>query len=197
MIKTTTGILLFLFQITIANGSVITFEPPPCSVCNSQLTGYEEAGLLFSGNASHHDTSISGSADNGSSGAIRFAFMGSMSIQRSDGDTFSLFGVELAEYSNSFIGSHNTVTFTGTRSGAATPVTQQFTIDGMMDGAGGMDDYEAFSFSSDFTDLLRVDVTGDMLTLDNLKISAVPIPAAAWLFLSGLLGLIAVSKRKV
>ena len=197
MIKTTTGMLLFLFQITIANGSVITFEPPPCLICNSQLNDYEEAGLRFSGNASHHNTIFSGSADNGSSGVIRFAFMGSMSIQRSDGDTFSLYGIELAEYSDTLMGTQNTITFTGTRSGAATPVVQQFTIDGMIDGAGGMDDFESFTFSTDFTDLARVDVTGNLITLDNLRINAVPIPAAAWLFISGLLTLAGISNRRV
>jgi len=194
--KATTGILLFLFQITIANGSMITFEPPPCMVCNSQLNGYQEAGFLLNGNVSHHNMTLLGSANNGSSGSVRFPFMGSMTMQKADGGLFSLYSVELGEYSNSFMGAQQTITFTGHRLGTATPLIQEFTIDGMMDGPGGMDDFQVFAFSSDFRDMVSVQITGEMFALDNLNTSPVPVPAAVWLFASGLLALTGIARRR-
>ena len=194
--KATTGILLFLFQITIANGAMITFEPPPCMVCNSQLNDYEEAGFLLNGNVSHHNMTLSGSASNGSSGSVRFPFMGSMTMQKTDGGLFSLYSVELGEYSSSFTGALQTVTFTGHRLGSATPLIQEFTIDGTMDGPGGNDDFQVLTFSSDFRDLVSIQVSGEMFALDNLSTNPVPVPAAVWLFASGLLALTGVARRR-
>ncbi len=134
------------------------------------------------------------SANNGSSGSVRFAFMGSMTMQKMDDSLFSLFTVELGEYSSSFRG-NQTITFTGSRQGNTT-VTQEFTIDGMMDGPGGMNDFQTFTFSSDFRDLTSVQVSGDTFALDNLNTSPVPVPAAAWLFMSGLLGLTGAARRR-
>lgn len=192
MIKTTSGILLFLFQLTVANASLITFEPPPCLGCPSQVSSYEEGGILFTGNFGHHNMALAGSADNGSTGSARFPFMGRMSIQQSDGGLFSLHNVELGEYSTSFAGVPKRITFTGTRADA-TVVQQIFTIDGIM--GNGVNDFELFRFSG-FRDLLRVDVSGEMIAMDNLSINAVPVPPSVWLFLSGLLGMIAATRRK-
>jgi hypothetical protein len=46
----------------------------------------------------------------------------------------------------------------------------------------------------DFT--VHSDDNSDYVYLDNIVLSAVPVPAAAWLFGSGLLGLIGVARRK-
>jgi hypothetical protein len=191
MIKTTSGILLFLFQLSIANASLITFEPPPCLGCPSQVSSYAEGGILFTGNFGHHNTALPGSAGNGSAGSARLPFMGRMTIQQSDGGPFSLHVVELGEYSTSFAGVPKRITFTGTRADA-TVVQQIFTIDGII--GNGTNDFESFAFSG-FRDLLRVDVSGEMIAMDNLSINAVPVPPAAWLFLSGLLGLVAATRR--
>ena len=38
--------------------------------------------------------------------------------------------------------------------------------------------------------------TASPFSVDNIRLSAVPIPAAVWLFGSGLIGLIGIAKRK-
>jgi len=192
MIKTTSGILLFLFQLTVANASLITFEPPPCPVCPSQVSSYEESGILFTGNFGHHNMTLPDSAENGSTGSARFPFMGRMTIQQSDGGPFSLHNVELGEYSTDFAGVQKRISFTGTRSDASR-VQQTLTIDGIM--GNGTNDFESFRLNG-FSDLLRVDVSGEMIAMDNLSVNAVPVPPAAWLFLSGLLGMTAATRRK-
>jgi hypothetical protein len=34
------------------------------------------------------------------------------------------------------------------------------------------------------------------MTVDNIQLAAVPVPAAVWMFLSGMMGVLAISKRK-
>jgi len=195
MIKATSGIVLFLLQIAIAQGSMITFDPPPCLTCDSRMTHYEEDGVVFTGSFSHYGMGISGNAENTSTGAVRFSPFSMMSIQLSDGSTFSLDTVELAEFSDAFQGSQKTVTFTG-RKPNNTTVSQDFIIDGLMGGSGSTTDYESFVFSDDFSNLIRVDINSTMFSMDNLNMNAVPVPAAAWLFISGILGLIVFARRK-
>lgn len=195
MIKATSGIVLFLLQIAIAQGSMVTFDPPPCLTCESRLTHYEEDGVLITGSYSHYGMDVSGNAVNASTGAVRFSHFSAMSIQLSDGSNFSLNAVDLAEFSDAFQGTQQTVTFTGLKSNNTT-VSQDFIIDGLMDGTGSMTDYESFVFSTEFSDLMKVDISSTMFSMDNLKINAVPVPAAMWLFISGLTGLMVFAKRK-
>lgn len=195
MNKAITGILLFLFQIATATGSIITFDTLPCPICNHNLSSYEEDGALFSGTFGQYSMAIPENANNGSTGALRFPFLGRARLTLTDGSAFSLNKVDLAEYSISLQGSPKTISFTGLKSDNNTTVLQSFTIDGLMDGPGGIEDFQRFSFSADFRDLVQVDISSEMLSIDNLTINAVPIPAAAWLFMSGLFGLISVGKR--
>lgn len=195
MNKTITVIVLFLFHIAIATGSVVTFDTLPCSTCNLSLANYEENGVIFTGSFSQYSMEIPGNSNNGSTGAIRFPLLSSVRIQLSDGAAFSLNSVDLAEYNNAVTGIQQTVEFRGLTSGNAT-VSQSFIIDGLMDGAGGINDFETVSFSSEFTQLVHVDISSDMFSMDNLKINEIPIPAAAWLFLSGILGMAGLAVRK-
>ena len=196
MIKTTTGILLLLLHSAIANGSVITFEPSPCQVCDSTLNSYLEDGVLFTGAFSHYDMGIPGASKNASSGALRFPFFSRMRVQLADGTAFSLGTVDLAEFNNASQGSPRTVSFTGIRSDS-TVVSQSFSLDGLVDGPGGINDFETFAFGAGFDHLVYVDVSSTMFAMDNLEINAVPVPAAAWLFLSGLSVLIGITRRKI
>ena len=195
MIKTTSGIMLFLMHTAIAQGSIITFEPPRCFSCDSTLTSYEEEGVLFTGHFSHYGMGIVGTAVNESTGAVRLTDNSKISIQLIDGSAFSLETIGLAEFSGSYRGSRQTVTFTGTRPDKTT-VSQSFLLDGTIDGSGGLDDFEAFVFSSDFKHLVRVDISNSMFSMDNITLSAIPVPAAMWLFISGLIGLVAIAKCK-
>jgi hypothetical protein len=59
-------------------------------------------------------------------------------------------------------------------------------------------DYIGFvGIDTDSTIIGRAVVTGQFYALDNVQFNAVPIPAAVWLFGSGLLGLVGLSKRRM
>lgn len=63
------------------------------------------------------------------------------------------------------------------------------------------DAWATYTLPSTFTDLEYVifnttDVDVRSLGIDNIVVEAVPVPAAAWLFGSGLIGLIGIARRK-
>ena len=145
---------------------------------------------------------VVGNAINDSSGAVRFPFLSQMSIQLVDGGSFSLGSIDLAEYNGMTTTAPPTVELEGIKADGSGSVFRTFTLDGIKDGAGGQDDFETFFFTdgvtNEFTNLASVEIRSDLFSMDNLNvISAVPIPAAAWLFMSGLIALVAISKRKV
>ena len=90
----------------------------------------------------------------------------------------------------------------GTYGGGGT-VTADFTLDWFQDGDDAGNDFQTFFLPSSFTGLSSVTFSGigvnstDYFSLDNVVLnSAVPVPAAAWLFGSGLIGLIGIARRK-
>jgi hypothetical protein len=98
----------------------------------------------------------------------------------------------------------NSVLITGTLNGGGT-VSTTINIDLISDGIGGVDDFQSFSFDSQWGNLLSVNfnaspqvasIYGTKLNFDNIVVSNVPIPPALWLFGSGLLGLIGVARKK-
>jgi len=65
---------------------------------------------------------------------------------------------------------------------------------------GGLSDWDRFSMiftaDSETTSIFLTGVTGSQyIGLDNVSVSAVPVPAAVWLFGSGLIGLIGMRKK--
>ncbi len=76
--------------------------------------------------------------------------------------------VDLAEYSScSCFGYPIDITFTGYRSDNSI-VTQAFTIDGVIDGSGPLQDFQRFYFGLQFTNLYRVDVSPNGFSMDNV-----------------------------
>ena len=195
MIKATSGMALLLLYAAIAEGSIITFDPPYCITCDVTLTRYEEDGVLFTGYFSQYGMGIPDTAANESDGAVRLSNQDRMSIQLSDGSAFSIETLDLAEFSFALPGEQQTVTFTGLKSND-TWVSQDFLIDGLIDGNGNISDYETFVFSPEFTNLKQVDINSTMFSMDNLNITAIPVPAAALLFISGFIGLTGLAGQK-
>jgi hypothetical protein len=116
---------------------------------------------------------------------------------------FSLSSVDLAEYSNVFAGRRRTVTFIGTKSDTTT-VEQSFPLDGRIDGAGGVVDFQSFDFSLDFTDLKFVDIPTYFFSMDNLQftalppeVSTAPTPSTLLLFMTGMAGFFYRKKRLI
>ena len=188
MNKTASAIVFFTMLLSTAHGAVVTFEPLRCLTCDSIKRSYEEDGVLLTGYFTQYGMNIRGSAANESSGGGRLPSNSHMRIQLSEGGYFSMETVELAEFSLSYEGVMQTITFTGTRSDSTT-VTQDFTIDGIIDGRGNLADYELFEFSADFSNLMYVDVDSTIASIDNITLSPVPVPAALWLFISGVISL--------
>ena len=56
--------------------------------------------------------------------------------------------------------------------------------------------YYNLSFGGVSADAFRITLNGDQISLHEVKISSVPIPAAIWLFGSGLISLIGIARRK-
>ncbi len=188
--------LLALLSVTTLStqAAVITFDPPPLIGGGRQESSYLENNILFTGTFSHYSSEVSGSASNDSSGLLKVLFNGSMRIETYDSSLFKLNSIDLAEYSDVFI-QPTTVTFTGyyTNGGST---TQTFVTDGIFDSIGGVDDFETFYFSSAFSNLDYVTVDTVIFAMDNLSVQAVPLPAAAWLFGAGLIGLAGAIRRK-
>lgn len=174
-------------QLNTSQASIITFDPPPIIGGGRMESSYLENNILFTGTFAHYSSLVEGSASNDSSGLMKILFNGSMRIETSDSSLFRLSSVDLSEYSDVYI-QPTSVTFTGYYSDGSS-TSQTFVTDGIFDSIGGADDFETFNFSSSFANLEYVDVNSVIFAMDNLSIQAVPLPAAGWLFASGLLGL--------
>lgn len=105
------------------------------------------------------------------------------------GSAFSLSSIDLRKV-NLIPGPTSTLTFTGFLLGGGT-VTQDFTL-------SGNTSFNTFNFDSRFDNLTKVvwRNSDPFHEFDNIVVSTVPVPAAVWLFGSGLLGLIGLSRRR-
>ncbi|MGD2052778.1 MAG: VPLPA-CTERM sorting domain-containing protein [Gammaproteobacteria bacterium] len=127
----------------------------------------------------------------GSTALYNRAVNGVTSVSRQDGAAFNLFSIDLAELNgNVTYPSVLSVTFEGLFTGGGV-VTQTFQLDGDAFGA------ETFVFNG-FNNLASVTWMQEtpFHQFDNIVVNAVPVPAAAWLFASGFLGLAGVARRK-
>jgi hypothetical protein len=108
----------------------------------------------------------------------------STELTKVGGGAFDLLSIDLAKLSSK---TGANVTFT-----ANTGYSQFFTL--------VRTDYvaETFNFDSEFLGVTSVtwSQASPFHQFDNIVVSAIPVPAAVWLFSSGLLGLIGVAKRK-
>jgi hypothetical protein len=132
-------------------------------------------------------------------------------LVRVDGGAFTLGSIDLAELFNNgdfaFSAAARSVAVTGTTVAGGT-VSATLDIDLVSDGIGGVDDFQTFSFGTQWVSLLTVNFRasrpgpasngfGTYINFDNIVASAhTPIPPAVWLFGSGLLGLVGMARRK-
>ena len=113
-----------------------------------------------------------------------------ISMTQSGGGVFSLQSFDGADGLFNIGG--RTIEITGTLFGGGT-ITDTFTT--------VANTFTPYSLSDGFVDLVSVNFRGfgqgdSMISFDNIEVNPVPIPAAAWLFGSGLLGLIGIARKK-
>jgi hypothetical protein len=134
--------------------------------------GPEGVALIGSG--------LSGYADNGSAflstsgGWLRFNF--------TSWGPFNLLSFDLAEHWPGSV----TLQVVGYK-GMGMTVTNTLTTDGIMDGPGGLPDFQTFHFDSQFLGVGQVDILSSRWAIDNLMISGVPEPTAGGLMVLGVL----------
>jgi hypothetical protein len=127
---------------------------------------------------------------------------GSFTLSKTDGSAFSIFGFDGAETHTERESSWaQSILLTGTKSDGSS-VSQSFALDFINDGEGPLNDFQTFSLSSSFTNLVSLHFEGiggqEWFSVDNVQTSQVSVPESSSLLLMllGLVGLGA-SRRKL
>lgn len=166
-------------------------------------TGLTFQGFTFESEHYHLNNADSGEAWNGT------AFLGEeggerghpITMRHAGGETFDLLGFDAGEFligfgletdfpNSSFVDVRGTFLDN-------TQFIQRFTLDGIIDGRWGLDDFQTFTVGSQFTNLVSVEFLGIALdgrngglAIDNIVVTptSVPEPGTFLLLSAGLLG---------
>lgn len=92
-----------------------------------------------------------------------------LTVSRSNGALFSAKRIDLSEYSTAVAYHMTNIVIRGYKKDGSL-VEARFATDGVMDGFGGLDDFETFNFPNYFVDLVRLDFP-TMFAMDNLVLS--------------------------
>ncbi len=134
-----------------------------------------EQGILFTGpnGFSQYDSGRSATPDNGSA-YLHFAKGPAQTLTFSfvDSTPFTLISVDLAEYSTRFAERMN-VRFDCHKTDG-TVQTSSFALDGLIDGPGGISDFETFTFGPEFTEISYVKVPTTTYSMDNVMFVQLP-----------------------
>lgn len=168
-----------------------TFDGPPHIAPSDEfaINYYYEQGMVFTPigagqfGRSGGEPAITAFPRNGT--AYLYAQLGySLSVNSLNGARFGLVSVDLAEFSTLYQ-TPLSVQFIGYKHDGST-VTTQFITDGIIDGAGPLDDFETFYFDARFADVTRVEVPTYRWSLDNMVFSnVIPEPSSLVLAIVG------------
>lgn len=197
------GLLIATFVISsnsIANVITIGFEEP-------SLSGqyYLDGELVLTSPVNIGTLGINGAADiiappasytsgpNNGSAYLHSSNYSSIFFQANQNDIFSLLSFDLGEYSS--YTNNDSVSITGYKNSGG-QITASFQLDGLFDGLGGFNDFQLVTLDTNWSNLTRVEFDSSAYSLDNIQIelNPVPVPAALWLFISGVMGLLSFSK---
>ena len=196
MKRTAICLALLLASLAIAEATTISyttieFDPgPPFGPGGSwSIPQWLEDGFLFTtsnNTVGQENSGGTATPDNGTAFLVFSRIPDESPFRPTSGIPFAAFSVDLAEYSTVFP-TPKSIPFVGTRSDSST-VSVTFVTDGIIDGKGGVADFQTFFFPSTFTDLtsLRVDTNG--YAMDNLKVVVVPEPSVFGLLTLGAAG---------
>lgn len=149
---------------------VLRFEPASLPGGSKLIDSWTESGFFLTtpGRLAHTDAGLSWQPDNGTACLQFLAGDAPLIVSNLLGQPFALKRVDLAEYST-VVASAKAIPFIGYRNDGSV-VTQTFTLDGIIDGTGPLVDFQTFTFGSQFTNLLRVEVPVDVYSLDNVRV---------------------------
>ncbi|RDH84512.1 MAG: hypothetical protein DIZ80_03275 [endosymbiont of Galathealinum brachiosum] len=204
---------------TIINAAVINFNDAPTHISGGESIGpiYSESGFNVSTkeNAGVFSLWDGWQSNRGSSNGTTTGFVYNdlydyevhFRVSSNDDSAFSIQSIDLGEVFNENDSSYYRNGMNGIITGVRTDgsiVGMSLQLDGVSDGIGGVEDFETFSFDSDWTNLSYVDFdfTRDAIgyatyiNFDNIVVSSVPIPPSLFLFGSGFIGLIGFARRK-
>lgn len=158
---------------------MITFEPAALPGGGKIIYSWREQDLLFTPSAflTSNDIFNGGYPYNGGAYIQTIGFPQLLTVTSIDSRPFTVFSVDLAEYSASFA-MPVSINFVGTRFDDDV-VNVTFTIDGIIDGNGLLADFETFAFPASFSHLrqLTIQSTAEFAcSMDNLQVEVVPEP---------------------
>lgn len=213
--------IITVFFSTITHAATVTFEEVPVSgigstgqVVYAPGKSLESNGLVLTPTYTSHNIAVNGAefidarshlkfASNGTNILSSFTDSGEFSFTISSANTqyFSLTSVDLARYGSTSMPSDlDSVMVRGHKHDGST-LNQVFDLNIIPDGAGGHEDFEMFVFDNTWKGLSFVEFgpangpSRNIFYIDNI-VYETPIPAAVWLFGSGLIGLIGFARRK-
>ena len=131
---------------------------------------------------------------NNGSAYVQSSVSSSVFIESAGNNVFSLLSLDLGEYSQ--YANTVSVKIIGFKQSGG-QVSDNLQLDNVFDGLDGVADFQRLQFDTGWSGLTRIELDSGAYSLDNieLNLTAVPVPAATWLLASGLLGLLALSRK--
>jgi len=190
MYKSIISVVLYLLLTPVASAAKITFDLP-AEVSGVEKPGNSNERAAVNPGALNRD----GKGPAGTPAISQYAGFSGVDLGLPDGSLMDLLSIDLAELSPGPV----SVTFIAQLSDSIM-LSQTFTTDGIF---GTGNDFETFFFDDTFSGVDYVYIADSInpknynFVFDNIVIKAVPIPAALWLFVSGLVGLFYAADRKI
>ena len=186
------GLAFLLCGNSTAQAEVITFDTVPAGGANTTVFGTISAdGFVFTSPHAHvlnsPSTCAGGCADNGTPWIGGDTTL--ISMRLSEPGVFSISALDAAEAFTE-LNRPTGLVVNGIQSDGRT-LTALFGFDGINDSLGGQQDFQTFTFTNDWTRLVRLSFTtteSRWFGLDNLVVTgpAAPIPEPATMLLAGI-----------
>ena len=180
----TTGLLL---ACTVTQATTIDFSEfsYPGTITTNEGETIASQGYDFSPSESGEEFFVIGEVISSPDAALAWGPSTALIFESSDGSAFNLLNVDLASTTSFDVD----MIVTGYRAGSST-IETTFTINNI---------WSSFDFGNEWTNLARVEfspISGSFgQAIDNIAVVPVPVPAAIWLFISGLIGIAGRARR--